>query len=204
MAESSGWRPEFRIWLEDGDKRVIIDQTDAMLLRRVSETRSITEAAKAVGVSYRNAWARIKALEVKTGRRMVETKVGGRTGGGATLTPDGKTLLDEFRRMRRLMYSVLDDRESWSDVSYVLSARNRLPARVVSISEGDTTSEVRMMMEGGGSINSIVTNGAVQELGLRPGDAVDAIVKSTDVIVARAAVRDNRRLRGARTHSRKP
>lgn len=197
MVDPKKWKPEFRLWLEDERRHVIIDQTDAMLLRRISETNSITEAARAVGVSYRNAWSRIKALERKTGRKMVETIVGGKTGGGASLTAEGKALLVEFRRMRRFMYSVLDDRDSWGDVSFVLSARNRLPARIISISVGENTSEVKMATTGAAVVNSVITNGAVSELGLRLGDAVEAVVKSTDVLIAK----DNRRLSKARVRN---
>lgn len=180
-------KPAFRLWMEDGDKEIMFDQTDAVILRRVDETHSLTEAAKAVGVSYRNAWDRVKAMESKLNRSLVETRVGGKTGGGATLTDDGRRLLKEFRRTRKLLFDVLDDSEAWEDIGYKLSARNKLKARVVEVRKGPVTSQVRMRLVSASTLTSVITNDAVEDLALAEGDDVEAIVKSTDVLVAKRA-----------------
>jgi molybdate transport system regulatory protein len=178
-------RPAFRLWMEDGKSEVMLDQTDALLLRRVGETRSLTQAAKEAGISYRNAWERVKVMEEKLHRRLVVTKVGGKTGGGATLTEDGNRLLKEFRKTRKLLFDTLDDTEAWEDVSYRLSARNRLRAKVVEVKRGAVTSQVKMRLVSASVMTSIITNDAVEDLSLSEGDEVEAIVKSTDVLVAK-------------------
>jgi molybdate transport system regulatory protein len=175
--------------MEDGKNEVMFDQTDAFLLRRVGETHSLTEAAKEVGISYRNAWDRVKMMEGKLRRRLVDTKVGGRTGGGATLTAEGKQLLKEFRKTRKLLFDVLDDKEAWEDVGYRLSARNRLRARVVEVKQGAVTSQVKMRLISANTLTSIITNEAVEDLSLKEGDEVEAVVKSTDVLVAKGTPR---------------
>jgi molybdate transport system regulatory protein len=171
--------------MEDGKKEVVLDQTDAFILRRVAETRSLTEAAKTVGISYRNAWDRLKLMEEKLHRRLVLTKVGGKTGGSATLTEDGRDLLKEFKKTRKLLFNVLDDKEAWEDVGYKLSARNRLRAKVVEVKIGAVTSQVRMRLVSTNLMTSVITNDAVEDLALKEGDEVEAIVKSTDVLVAK-------------------
>jgi molybdate transport system regulatory protein len=175
--------------MEDGRSEVMLDQTDAFLLRRVAETRSLTRAAKEVGVSYRNAWDRVKLMEEKLHRRLVETKVGGKAGGGAALTKDGRNLLREFRKTRKLLFNILDDKEAWEDVGYRLSARNRLRARVVEVKRGAVTSQVKMRLLSTNTLTSIITNDAVEDLSLEEGDEVEAIVKSTDVLVAKGRSR---------------
>ncbi len=182
-------KPAFRLWMEDGKNEVMFDQTDAFLLRRVAETHSLTRAAKEVGISYRNAWDRVKVMEEKLHRSLVETRVGGRTGGGATLTEDGARLLKEFRKTRKLLYNILDDREAWEDVGYRLSARNRLRAKVVEVKHGAVTSQVKMRLVSANTLTSIITNDAVDDLSLEEGDEVEAIVKSTDVLVAKGRPR---------------
>jgi molybdate transport system regulatory protein len=172
--------------MEDGKNEVMFDQTDAFLLRRVSETQSLTEAAKEVGISYRNAWDRVKAMEEKLHKRLVQTKVGGKTGGGATLTEDGRLLLKEFRKTRKLLFNVLDDSEAWENVGYRLSARNKLRAKVVEVKQGPVTSQVKMRLVSTSTVTSVITNEAVEDLALKEGDVVDAIIKSTDVLVAKA------------------
>lgn len=175
--------------MEDNQKDVMLDQTDAFLLRRVAETHSLTKAAKEVGISYRNAWDRVKVMEEKLHRRLVRTKVGGKTGGGATLTEEGSQLLKEFRKTRKLLYNILDDREAWEDVGFRLSARNRLKAKVVEVRKGAVTSQVKMRVVSTNTLTSIITNDAVEDLSLEEGDEVEAIVKSTDVLVAKGRTR---------------
>jgi molybdate transport system regulatory protein len=171
--------------MEDGKREVIFDQTDAALLRRIDETRSLTEAAKEVGISYRNAWDRVQVMEEKLHRRLVHTKVGGRTGGGASLTEEGGKLLKEFRRTRKLLFNVLDDKEAWEDVRYTLSARNRLGGKVVEVKRGPVTSQVKVRLLTPVTVSSVVTNEAIEDLALEEGDSVEAIIKSTDVLLAK-------------------
>jgi len=179
-------QPVFRLALE-GEKRTVLDQTDALLLRYIGETSSLSKAAKRCGISYRNAWGRVKQVERTTGKRMVETRVGGAKGGGATLTSDGAELLKEFRRVRRYLFDALDDREFWGQASYKLSARNRLRARVTRVQKGSITAQVKMMMLEPAALTSIISNDSVDDLALKEGDEVEAIVKSTEVIIAKRA-----------------
>ena len=66
-----------------------------------------------------------------------------------------------------------------------LSARNVLPGRVVSVAKGATTSHVKIELAAGLVVTSSITNEAVEELALKAGDQVSAIVKSSDVIVGK-------------------
>jgi molybdate transport system regulatory protein len=167
----------------------VLDQTDAMLLRYIEEERSLTKAAKDVGISYRNAWDRVKNMEKRLGSVIVETKVGGRTGGGARLTKEGARLVKEFRRTRKYLFNVLEEGESWEDVGYRFSARNRVPGKVVEVQKGTITSLVKMRVEAPVTLTSIITNEAAEDLALRQGDQVEAVVKSTDVLVAKRSPR---------------
>jgi molybdate transport system regulatory protein len=98
-------------------------------------------------------------------------------------------LLKEFRKTRKLLFNVLDDSEAWEDVGYRLSARNKLSARVTEVKKGAVTSQVKMRLSSPNTLTSIITNEAVEDLDLKEGDAVEAIVKSTDVLVAKSRPR---------------
>lgn len=178
-------QPTFKLSFEGETKHTLVDQIDAILLRFISERNSLTEAAKAAGISYRNAWDRINALESNLGEQIVEKKVGGREGGGARLTESGLALLKQFRRVRKYLFDALEDREFWEHISYKLSARNRIKGRVVEVQRGTITSELKIRTLPPSTITSIISNEAVQELGLKVGDEVEAVVKATDVIVAK-------------------
>ena len=66
-----------------------------------------------------------------------------------------------------------------------LSARNQLKSTVVEVRKGQTTAHVRIDIGGGVVVTSSITNEAVDDLGLKAGDAAVAVIKASDVIVAK-------------------
>lgn len=181
--QSGNLQPVFRLSLED--RHAAIDQTDALLLRKISEASSLTKAAKQAGISYRNAWDRLKAMESSLGVKLVETKVGGATGGGAKLTPEGAELLKNFRKLRKYIFNALEDRASMVQAGYKLSARNRITAKVTKVDKGPITASVKMAISSPTTLTSIISREAVDDLELKEGDEVEVIIKSTEVMVAK-------------------
>lgn len=66
------------------------------LLQKLSEGHSISSAARALGMSYKRAWALIDTLNRGFGSAVVETSSGGRGGGGARLTSLGDALVARY------------------------------------------------------------------------------------------------------------
>jgi molybdopterin-binding protein len=64
-----------------------------------------------------------------------------------------------------------------------LSARNRIPGKVVEVKKGATTAHVRLEIAPGQVITSSITNEAVDELGLRAGGEAIAVIKASDVMI---------------------
>ncbi len=65
-----------------------------------------------------------------------------------------------------------------------ISARNVLRGTIIEVSKGQTTAHVRIELAGGAIVTASVTNEAVDELGLKVGDAAHAVIKASDVMVA--------------------
>ena len=65
-----------------------------------------------------------------------------------------------------------------------ISARNQIKGKVVEVTKGATTSHVRVDICGGQIVTSAITNEAVDELGLKKGDNVIAVIKASDVMIA--------------------
>jgi molybdate transport system regulatory protein len=116
---------------------------------------------------------------------VVETRVGGTTGGGASLTPEGMKLLRDFRKVRKYLSNALEEKEYMVHTSYKLSARNRIRVRITSLQKGDVTASLKLKVIPPASLTSIITKEAVEDLDLKEGDEVLAIVKSTEVIIAK-------------------
>jgi len=66
-----------------------------------------------------------------------------------------------------------------------LSARNQIKGKIVNVTKGAATSHVRIDVGHGVVITSSITNEAVDELGLEAGDAAIAVIKASDVMVAK-------------------
>ena len=66
-----------------------------------------------------------------------------------------------------------------------LSARNALPGRVVAVTKGATTAHVKIELAPGLMVTSSITNEAVDDLALKVGDSVCAVIKSSDVMIGK-------------------
>ena len=66
-----------------------------------------------------------------------------------------------------------------------LSARNVLRGKIVAVTKGATTAHVQIQLAGGAIVTSSITNEAVEELRLAVGDDAYAVIKASDVMVAR-------------------
>lgn len=70
------------------------------LLRAVEEHRSISAAARSMGMSYRRAWLLIDELNQCFDEPVIETSIGGRAHGGATLTATGVRIIGLYQSAR--------------------------------------------------------------------------------------------------------
>jgi molybdopterin-binding protein len=66
-----------------------------------------------------------------------------------------------------------------------LSARNQLTGKIIDVAKGQTTANLRVDIGGGKIITASITNAAVDELDLKIGDAVTAIIKASDVMIGK-------------------
>ncbi len=69
------------------------------LLEGIARSGSISAAAAAMDMSYRQAWGELRQAEERLGVALTVTRVGGEGGGGTTLTPQGRNLLETFRAL---------------------------------------------------------------------------------------------------------
>ena len=82
----------------------------AELMELIRETGSISQAAARMNMSYRRAWLLVDELNHLFRQPSIETKQGGKSGGGAALTAFGEELLMRFRSMEtRTMKTLAED-----------------------------------------------------------------------------------------------
>jgi molybdate transport system regulatory protein len=177
------------------DGRLLVGRDRIRLLEAVAEHGSITKAAKVAGFSYKTAWDAVNAINNLLPSPAFVTKAGGRAGGGAEVTAEGKRLIATFHRLEERMSRIssliaeegLEGNEEfllWS-VGIKVSTRNVFQAEVVHLKKSAVDVEVTLKVSAENSIFSIITNEAAIELGLTPGRKALALVKSSLVNMSR-------------------
>ncbi len=65
-----------------------------------------------------------------------------------------------------------------------VSARNRLPGRIVRLRLGEVMAQVTIRV-GRHTVDAVITRESAEEMGLARGDRVSALVKSTEIMVVK-------------------
>jgi molybdate transport system regulatory protein len=135
----------------------------------------------------------------------VMTQAGGRHGGLAQVTPEGEALIAAFRSVETELAHVLESFQKrlsdpaaaplgallWS-LAMKTSARNALRGTVTRVTPGAVNSEV-VLDVGGGELVAVITRHSVDEMGLQPGRAAIALIKSSMVLIAKGDVKTSAR-----------
>lgn len=174
-----------KIWIEYKGNPVI-GEGGAKILQQIDKEKSISKAADSLGMSYRYVWNYLQDIQNAVEAPIIETYKGGKSGGGgAVLTDLGKSLLAEFRQVESYLNQVLSEPNSLKVKELKLSARNQLKGKVVSVEKGVITSKVKVEVKVPVVVTAVITKEAVEDLDVKIGDEVTAIVKSTEIMIAK-------------------
>lgn len=164
------------------------------LLERIDSSGSISTAATAMGMSYKAAWQAVEAMNNLSEQPLVERQVGGRHGGGTTLTAYGRRVVGAYRRLETEREKVLatlgrimDDFDQYYQLirrfDMKTSARNQFLGKVKSVKHGPINAEVILDIGGGDELAAIITQDSAAHLGLAEGIEAYALIKAPWVIV---------------------
>jgi molybdate transport system regulatory protein len=176
-----------------GDARVGLDRV--ALIEAVAELGTISGAARRLGLSYKAAWDAVQALNNLFDAPLISAASGGRQGGAAVVTPQGRAVIGAFARVRAEMDLALAKLgghvagEPASDLFWSLgmrtSARNALRGRVRGVARDAVSAEVTLGVADGVEITASLTRRSVDELGLTVGKSAIALIKASSVVLAR-------------------
>jgi len=169
------------------------------VLRSMHHAGSISEAARANGVSYKAAWQALETLSNLAGVPLVEKVVGGARGGGAKLSSAGLRVLEAADLLNAAREQALAQIERSGEgaglnlraiagVGFRTSMRNQLPCVVKEIQHTRGAAIVVLALPDGQQLSSRITIESLQLLGLEAGQKVLAMFKATAVTVAPAIV----------------
>lgn len=166
------------------------------LLQAVAREGSITAGAKAAGLSYKAAWDALDAMTNLFGRPLLETRTGGKAGGGAQLTPTGVKVIEAFGRLEAEMARVFRNLEpelAGSGITPInlvsgffmkTSARNALRGVITDIKADTLSAEVAVTVSPETTIYALLTAESVRSLGLVVGREAIVLIKAPFVMIA--------------------
>ncbi len=103
-----------RIWIET-ENGMFLGYGRVKLLKAIIETGSLSKAAKSLKMSYKKAWNLIDAVNNKAAQAVVSTSVGGKDGGGATVTEYGLELIKKFEELNHETELFLNKKMNFND-----------------------------------------------------------------------------------------
>jgi molybdate transport system regulatory protein len=178
-------KSSFKVWLEL-DGKPILGKGGAEILKQLEKEQSISRAAERLGMSYRYVWNYLKRIERAVGKPIIQTYRGGKKGGGgARLTDLARNLLEEYGRVENYVGRVLEDAEYWEVIGLKISARNRLKGKVISVEKDKITAKVKVQINVPATVTALISREAVDDLNIEVGDEVEAVVKATEVMIAK-------------------
>jgi molybdate transport system regulatory protein len=175
----------YKIWIED-DGRPVLGKGGAEILEQIGKEKSISTAAKRLGMSYRYVWNYLQKIERTLGEPVVETFRGGKSGGGgARPTRLAMDLLSEYKRLAAYLGEVLSERSGLEVKRLKISARNRLKGKVIAVEKEGLMAKIKVEVTMPASVTALISKEAAEDLGIKVGDQVEAVVKATEVMIAK-------------------
>ena len=164
------------------------------LLAEIARVGSITQAAKAVGFSYKGAWNAIEDMSNLAGEPLLDRMVGGKGGGYTRLTARGEKLVRNFEliwqehvrfveRLNRQANGLTDDYSLIGSIAMKTSARNQFAGVVQAVRAGAVNDEIELEVIGGLRIVATVTHESRSDLGLEVGAKAFALVKASSIML---------------------
>ncbi len=93
--------PIMKLFIRCVEGEVKVGPGKIRLLEMIAEHRSISEAARAMDMSYRRAWLLVAELNQSFRLPVTTAQTGGKGGGHAQLTEFGETLVGRYRAIER-------------------------------------------------------------------------------------------------------
>jgi len=183
----------------DTEFGTFLGDTRIRLLEAIEQHGSISQAAKAVPLSYKAAWDAVDAMNNLADQPLVLRSTGGKNGGGTLLTDHGRKTVALYRALEAEYQAALDRlTESMNDgqasdfkqfrqllkrMSMKTSARNQFAGHIVGLREGHVDYEVRIKLDDENEIVAVITIDSAENLGLTIGMEINALVKSSSVLL---------------------
>lgn len=167
-----------------------------LLLSKINEIGSITQAAKQINMSYKAAWCAIDKLNNLAKEPLVERLSGGKNGGGTQLTQRGLNLIRNFKTIKvahqQFIQKLNQQSHDLSDhllllrkVNMRTSVSNHFSGVIQHIKRGVIFDEIELAIVGGQQLIATITKKSCSGLNLQLGMNVEALIQASSIIVVK-------------------
>jgi molybdate transport system regulatory protein len=114
-----------RFWIV-GPGETFLGYGRVLLLERIGELGSISKAAASLEMSYRHAWELVASMNSSGPEPLVIGSAGGRHGGGALLTDEGKRMIVAYHRIHARCCAFVDEMQSEVEQAFAPASADKL------------------------------------------------------------------------------
>jgi molybdopterin-binding protein len=79
----------------------------------------------------------------------------------------------------------LTNKEYWGAIELKISARNKLSGVVKEVKIGKVAATIKIEVSEPQTVTALITKEAAEDLGIKVGDKAEAVIKATEVMVAK-------------------
>ncbi len=171
-------------------EQLFVDPKRIRLLKAIQGCGSINQAAKNANISYKSAWDHLAAMNDISPLPLLDRNIGGKNGGGTTLTPYAERLLQLYELLEKTQekaFQILQDEtialssilSATAKFSLQSSARNQFFGNVLKLELEGVNYSVSIQIEGlEQPIIATITEKSAVRLGLVLGKEVMLMVKA--------------------------
>ncbi len=176
------------------------------LLEAIDRLGSLTQAAKSISIAYRSAWDALDEMNNLAEQPLVIRTIGGRHGGGTTLTAYGRQTVALYRALqeeyalalKKLKTQLCAQTENQTHteeldvhgfkrllrrMSMQSSARNQFIGTVFALRNGPVDVEVTIQLSDDTQLISLITKESANRLDIALGQELYALIKSSSIML---------------------
>lgn len=167
------------------------------LLKEIHATGSITQAAKAVPMSYKAAWDAVNKMNNLSNEPLVVRVTGGKGGGGTCLTERGLQLVKHYdviqdahsaflKSMSQYSNSFAADVNLLQQLRFQTSARNQLAGQVTHIESMGMHDLISVEIGGGHELKALITSESARLLDIQVSGRYILLIKAPNIEIVPA------------------
>ncbi len=177
-----------------GNSRILRRQIK--LLKAVDRTKSITEAAREIGISYKNAWDSINEINALADEPLLVRASGNRKNSGSELSSYAKGLIATYERLSEIQSEVLkrvceDGRlENFNEkaarglekIGLQISVTNQISVKITTILQDDIFAYITASLSNEEQLTAQINVASLKRLCIEVGDEVVFAFKASKVL----------------------